>query len=494
MPKRKTGSKTPTLSVDPRPTFDLSPYLYMQFMEPLGLADGSVEAGWDFLHDRWRPDLVKVTRELAPTLIRWPGGCFASYYRWKEGVGPRGKRKPMHNLCWGGVETNQVGTHEFLDFCRQVGADPLVVVNMESDGRKNWARPPKGGVRSAGPREAADWVDYCNNPANRERRRNGAEGPFDVRLWQIGNETSYDPNGFDCETAARRTLAFARAMRRADPDVELIGWGDSGWARRMLEVAGEELQYVAVHQGVGSTLPNSPLQWDDWRLDPARTYEHLMTGCQRTVAKLAKVREETAGFDVKLALTEGHFGGPGRHRCEVLSTWAAGVANARVLNVHTRNGDLLKVATLADFCGTSWMTNAVMIPRGAAYMMPVARVMALYRHHVGSKALDVLKCPRGLDVTASRRGRRVYLHVVNVNRTRSVRAKLAVEGMKVVSARAFEIAEDPMRSIDRRTPNLFSPRERRLPRSVVWRFLGASVTAIELTLGARLRAPARQEA
>jgi len=158
----------------------------MQFMEPLGVTDGSVEAAWDHMRDDWRPDLVRVTKELAPTLIRW-GGCLSSYYRWKEGVGPRKGRKPMHNLLWGGMESNQVGTHEFVDFCRRVGAEPFYCVNFESDGRKNWARPPKGGVRSAGPKEAAAWVDYCNNPDNKARKRNGAREPFCLKLWQIGN-------------------------------------------------------------------------------------------------------------------------------------------------------------------------------------------------------------------------------------------------------------------------------------------------------------------
>ena len=96
----------------------------MQFMEPLGKTDGSVAVAWDGEANRWRGDVLRVTRELAPTLMRW-GGCFSSYYRWKEAVGPRKERIPMQNLLWGGMEGNQVGTVEFVDFCRQVGAAPL---------------------------------------------------------------------------------------------------------------------------------------------------------------------------------------------------------------------------------------------------------------------------------------------------------------------------------------------------------------------------------
>ena len=103
--ERQAGN---SLLIDPKPLFELSPYLYMQFMEPLGATDGSVEAAWDHLRDRWREDVVEVTRELAPTMMRW-GGIFADFYRWREGVGPREKRPPMLNLLWGGMESNQVG-------------------------------------------------------------------------------------------------------------------------------------------------------------------------------------------------------------------------------------------------------------------------------------------------------------------------------------------------------------------------------------------------
>ena len=87
----------------------------------------------------WREDVVEVTRELAPTMMRW-GGIFADFYRWREGVGPRDKRPSMLNLLWGGIESNQVGTGEFVELCRHVGAQPLICVNFESDGRKQYMK------------------------------------------------------------------------------------------------------------------------------------------------------------------------------------------------------------------------------------------------------------------------------------------------------------------------------------------------------------------
>jgi alpha-L-arabinofuranosidase len=464
----------------------------MQFMEPLGTTDGSVAAAWDFLRDSWREDLVQAARELAPTLIRW-GGCFSSYYRWKEAVGPRDKRVPMHNLLWGGVETNQVGTVEFVDFCRQVGADPLMCVNFESDGRKPWMVSTKGSVRSAGAEEAAEWVDYCNNPDNALRIAHGVREPCTIRLWQIGNETSYDKSGFDCETAARKTAAFAHAMRKADPKIALIGWGDSGWAGRMIEIAGAELGYVAFHHMYLPGGKDSPLQGTEYRKDPARTWQALMEACQPHEAKVREMRRQVAGTGMALAMTECHFTLPGPNRCAVLSSWAAGVSMARLLNVHTRHGDVLKIATAADFCGTRWQVNALMIPDRPqrSYMMPVARVMSLYRAHVGEKAVGVTKAPPDLDATASRTRDRLFLHVVNTSRTRSVDARLAVEGATIRSGRVFEIAADPEFEVWSATAETLAPKPKDIPPGGRWTFPAASVSAVELEVADRPAAARR---
>jgi hypothetical protein len=151
-------------------------------------------------------------------------------------------------------------------------------------------------------------------------------------------------------------------------------------------------------------------------------------------------------------------------------------------NVHERHGDRLKIATLADFCGTRWQVNAVMIPvpGGRAYMMPVALVMNLYRHHTGERALDVAGCPAYLDVVASRTGNRVFLHAVNTSRTRSVPATLTVDGMEVVSGKVFELCADPEFEVMEGQSEDIAPLESDLPPHATWRFPAASVSAVEL--------------
>lgn len=469
------GPETDAIVVDSEPRFELSPYLYMQFMEPLGTTDGSVDAAWDFGAERWREDLIEITQVLAPTLMRW-GGCFASYYRWKEGVGPRALRPTMLNQLWGGIYNNQVGTDEFLDFCERVGADALITVNFESDGRKNWAVCPRGSRRSGDAAEAAEWVRYCNGDGTSRR----------AKVWQIGNETSYASGGFDVETSARKTLEFARAMRASDPGIEIIGWADSGWASRVAEIAGEELQYLAFHNGFRPGGDGSPLRGIEYREDPDATWNHFMRTCESQERKLADMRAQVARYGIPLALTECHYFLPGRNRCEALSTWAAGVANARTLNVHERNGDILQIATLADFCGTRWQNNAVMIPvpRGKSHLMPVAMVMSLYRKHSGKRSLQVRGAPDGLDVTASRTGDRVWLHVVNTRRTRSVRASMRIPGETISAGRVHWFAMDSEHEVFEYRPECTFPREARLDPSGDWTFPAASVSAVELTLEA----------
>jgi alpha-L-arabinofuranosidase len=468
------------------PKHELSPHLFMQFMEPLGVTDSSVEAAWDHEHDAWRRDVVEVTRELEPTMLRW-GGIFTDFYRWREGVGPRDKRRPMHNIMWGGIESNQVGTAEFVDFARQVHAEPLMCVNFESDGREQFRRF-KGEDRSGNIQEAADWVAYCNDPDNGERIGHGIRDPLTIRYWQLGNETSYDRRGFSRQAAVAKTIEFAKAMRAVDPSIQIIAWGDSGWAEEMFDVAGEYVDMLAFHHMFNPDSRESPvLEGERYRRDPDATWHQLMDAWKIHDRKIREVRESLGGRKIPLAMTECHFAIPGRDRCDVMSTWATGVSYGRILNSHERHGDVLKIATAADFCGTRWQVNAVMIPvpRGRSYLMPVARVMQLYRHHIGSHAVDVAACPDGLDVAASRRETTLYLHAVNTSRTRSIQAELSLPSVTVRGATAYQMVDDPMVEVSElNSSEVMQVREMSLPPDGKWSFPAASVTAVEVELAA----------
>ncbi len=477
----------PTININPAPLFPLSPHLYMQFMEPLGTTDSSVEAAWDHTVNDWKPTVINTTKALSPGMMRW-GGNMSAYYKWREGVGPRNKRVPFYNTDWGGMETSQIGTAEFVDFCKRVGgADPLVCVNFESDGMQRYAVNGRGEKRSGDSREAAEWVDYCNNPSNKERISHGFREPLTIRYWQLGNETSYRPGkGFDNATAAKKTTEFAKSMRAVDPDLKLIGWGDSGWSKRLVEEAGQHIDYIAFHHmwDPGEGLEHSPVRNNEYRKDAAATWEVLMNGYTIHEKKILKLREETASYKIPLSLTECHYSIEGRNRCEVLSSWAAGVSYGRVMNLHERNGDVLKIATMADFCGTRWQVNALMIPvpGGEAYLMPTAKVMQLYRHHTGNSFVQVSGMPDELDVTASRTGNTLFLHVVNTDRTKRVSSSFRVEGMSITAGKAFELAADPSFEIMSAANDPLKPKERSVEVNTPFVFSPASVTAVELTV------------
>jgi len=479
-----TNGSALTLEVDPTPNHELSPYLYMQFMEPLGTNDSSVEASWDHLRDRWRPELIETTRLLAPGMVRW-GGLFTSYYRWREGVGPRENRVPMHNIVWGGIESNQVGTAEFVDFCRQVGAAPLMCVNFDSDGRPNF-RTAKGKSRSGDAREAADWVAYCNQPDNAERRAHGMVKPLTIQHWQLGNETSYSTQGFNLETAALKTLEFAKAMRKSDPGIKLIGWGDSGWAPRMAEVAGEHLQYLAFHQMFDPDVRNQPvLRGELYRKDPAATWQVLMDAWKLNDAKIRKVRDSVKHLTLPLAMTECHFSIPGNNRNDVMRTWATGVSYARILNNHQRHGDVLKIATAADFCGTRWNVNAIILGThpNRTFLMPVALVMRQYRKYLGERALSVSRPPEDIDVVASRTKNQVYLNLVNTRRDRTARIDLAITGLRVVTGQGTVLADDPVMEISSlNCREVMQPRDFELVPGKPLELPPASVTSLRVTV------------
>jgi alpha-L-arabinofuranosidase len=416
--------------------------------------------------------------------MRW-GGIFTDFYRWREGVGPRDKRPTMMNLMWGGLESNQVGTAEFVDFCRHVNADALMCVNFEGDGREQY-KYAKDSLRWGDAQEAADWVAYCNDPDNQERRGHGIADPLKIPFWQLGNETSYDDRGFAKGKAIDKTIEFAKAMRAVDPSIKIIGWGDSGWAADMIDHAGEHLDMVAFHHMFDPDDRKKPvLRGELYRRDPEATWHQLMEAWKHNDAKIREARDSLDGRKTPLAMTECHFAIPGRNRCDVLSTWAAGVSYGRILNNHQRHGDLLKIATAADFCGTRWQVNAVMIPvpHGKSYLMPVARVMKLYRHHIGKQSLGVKSVPDGLDVVASRTDGKVFLHVVNTRRDRSVAANLKMSGARIESATAYEIVDDPMIEVsDLNSGSVMQIGKRELPSDGAWQFPPASVSALEVEI------------
>jgi alpha-N-arabinofuranosidase len=495
------------IHIDPIPVFEISPYMYMQFMEPLGSTDGSVEAAWDYDIDNWREDLVAAVRDLAPDAIRW-GGAFIRYYKWREGVGPPAKRPWMYNYIWGGKETNRVGTGEFVDFCLRVGAEPLMCVNLLSDGVKDYRQTIHGENRSADAREAADWVSYANDPDSRERKSHGHPDPYNIKLWQLGNESSYlYESGFSLDEAAEHARQFARAMKERDPSIRIIGWGDvrnpeklrpgvlkddpdvQFWAPEMLKRAGEYIDYIAIHMMGIYPENDSLITGFEYQKDPEAAWAKLLELSNIADYRIRALKEILADThpEIGIAVTEGHLSLSPYNANMILTEWLSAGYHARTLNTYLRHGDRIRICTGADFCGTRWTVNAVImpVPRGRSYLLPVGSIMKLYKKRLGSHGIRVLSAPEGLDVAASRRENVVYLHVLNMNYNESVKTTFAVSGVTAARGRVYEIApEHPRVYVNQNRPDVFKPVEKELmgKDALEWIFPATSVSAVELEL------------
>jgi len=473
--------------VDPKPLFEISPHLYMQFMEPLGVTDSSVEAAWDYGRDDWRRDFVDTTADLAPGMMRF-GGLLSRYYKWHEGVGPVAKRPPFRNYVWGGKETHRVGTHEFADYCRRVQAEPMYCVNFLSDGEKRYANTPAGN-RSGDAREAADWVSYTNDPDHAERKANGAAEPFNFKFWQLGNETSYGGAVFKKGEAITTTIEFARAMRDRDRSLKLLGWGDSGWAGDLVDRAGEHIDYVAVHMmGQSPLRKDTVLRGNLYQAQPERAWEELMELINpRVERKLLELEESLANRGSKhpIAITEGHLSLAPHNTNPILTEWLTGVYHARVMNLYQRHGATVKISTAADFNGTRWTTSALMlqVPAGVSYLLPSGTVMRLFKRFNGTHGVTVRSASSNLDIAASRTGNKIFLHVANMNYSGATETSFAVNGFVVTGGRVLEIApENPRQEISPFNPNVFQASEHVLSNrmTIKWRFPARSVSVVEL--------------
>ena len=197
----------------------------------------------------FRTDVLAALRRLGMPVIRYPGGNFASGYRWRDGVGPASERPARTDLAWHDIETNLFGTNEFVSFCRKLGTEPYLVVNC-GDGDM---------------REARDWVEYCNGIRDtalvKLRAQHGYPGPHGVKYWGIGNEVDgHWQIGYKTpQEYARAFTEFGKVMKWVDPGIKLIASTVSTWegewverTQLLLEQAPDLIDYLALHWYVGN--------------------------------------------------------------------------------------------------------------------------------------------------------------------------------------------------------------------------------------------------
>ncbi len=189
-----------------------------------------------------RPDLLEALRGLAPAFIRWPGGSFASTYKWQDGIGPLVSRVYHPNEIWGGYSDYYgFGTDEYMELTRQLGAEPLIALPAPDDS-------------PASVDYAMNWVHYVNDPSTttwgQVRARNGHPDPYHVRYFQIDNEPMN--NGFTPERYAAIVNLYGRRLRQIAPDAVIIACGqkrsnDMAWSEKVIDAAGSNFDVLGVH-------------------------------------------------------------------------------------------------------------------------------------------------------------------------------------------------------------------------------------------------------
>jgi alpha-N-arabinofuranosidase len=300
----------------------------------------------------WRADVIEASRRVNPPVLRWPGGCFASFYDWRAGIGDRAERRATASPFWGGLYDNDVGTAEFVQFCRLVGAEPFICVN----------------VLTGDADEAADWVAYCNAPAThavgRLRARDGYGAPFGVKYWELDNETF---RRFTVAQYAQRCVEFARAMRAVDPTIEIAAVGYDSYRSsltELLEAAGEHIDYV-----VDRSIDERALRRD---LAVIRAYNRRH---DRHV-RLCNTEWPAPEYDVPPTVDRGALEQittpKGRRRC-----WYSALNVAKTLLTFQRLGGDFAFANFNNFANT-WGQNVIECPKDAAYLAPAGHVFELF--------------------------------------------------------------------------------------------------------------------
>jgi alpha-L-arabinofuranosidase len=259
------NGQTAKINIDvERKIGEIDPKIYGVFMEPIhfngkrmGLPD-SVEFNTLYgnlynpsspLADEngFRKDYIEAMKELRVTNMRWPGGNYVMGYNWKDGIGPKEQRPARINLAWGSVENNHVGTDEWIALNKSMGSENIICVNL--------------GLGTID--DARYWVEYCNYKKGTYysdiRAKNGHEKPYDVKIWDLGNEVDGSPwelghkNADDYVNIAREA---AKAMRSVDPSIRFVACGSSyfestgqwiEWNRKVLTGLGDMVDYISIH-------------------------------------------------------------------------------------------------------------------------------------------------------------------------------------------------------------------------------------------------------
>ncbi|HLW67139.1 MAG TPA: alpha-L-arabinofuranosidase C-terminal domain-containing protein [Gemmataceae bacterium] len=327
----------------------------------------------------WRPDVVEAVRALKPGIIRFGGSALddpsLGTFDWRDTLGDPDRRMPFR--AWGGLQPAGAGLEEIVQFCKAVGAEPLLCVR----------------VSGKTPRDAAEQVQYFNGPADspmgKLRAKNGHAEPYGVIYWQVGNELG----GAEYEA---KLPAFCEAMKAADPKIKLLS---SYPSENVLKQAGRWLDFICPHHYGCADLAGK---------------ERNLLDLKEMIARLG------GGRPIKVAVTEwnttGGDWGPPR---AMLWTLDNALACSRYQNLLHRHGDIVTIANRSNLCN-SFCSGIIQTDRHRLYTTPTYHAQVLYATLAGNRALKIdspLPPNVGLDVSATLSADGQWLTIFAVNPT-----------------------------------------------------------------------------
>ena len=385
-----------------------------------------------------RNDVVAALKNLSVPVLRWPGGCFADEYHWRDGIGSRDKRPRRLNTSWGGViETNAFGTHEFMDLCELIGAEPYI----------------SGNVGSGTPQEMMDWVEYMTSDSDSElaslRRRNGREKPWKVPYFGVGNESWGCGGNMRPEYYADEYRRYATFVKNYSGNrIQRIGSGanaeDYNWTEVLMSQIGGRMEGLSVHY---YTLPTG-----DWQKKGSATQfgePEWHATLVRTLRMEELLQKHSAIMDKydpqkRIGLMVDEWGtwydaepGTARSGLYQQSSQRDALVAGINLNIFHQHADRVKMANIAQVVN---VLQAVILTEGGKMILtPTYHVMEMYKVHQDATLIPVeLVAPEyklgtsavpSLHASASRdKGGKLHLSIVNLDPNRAAQVSMKVAG------------------------------------------------------------------
>jgi alpha-N-arabinofuranosidase len=331
----------------------------------------------------FRKDVLGLLKELNSPIYRWPGGNFVSGYDWHDGIGPRDLRPPRKNPAWKGVEHNDVGMHEFIEFCKLIETEPYIAVNAGLGGAE----------------EARKQVEYCNGsqntPMGKLRTKNGDSEAWNVKWWSIGNEMygGWQLGHMSTEAFVEKHNEFASAMKTVDKDIVLVAVGDVGpWDEMIMANCSDNMDLISEH-----------FYRQDWHGGGLLSHINQIPDAIRSKAEAhRKYREDIPGLaekDIRICLDEyNYWYGPyiyGELGTRYFLRDALGIAAG--INEFSRQSDIIYMANYAQTvnvigCIKTNTTHSVMAATG--------QVLKLYGNKFRGTPVTIAGETRPFDIAA----------------------------------------------------------------------------------------------